>query len=41
MRNTGLVTASEIQEAYAASGNKLGWRFLYSPIDVLNGADVD
>jgi hypothetical protein len=40
MQRTDLVTESEIEEAYSASGNKLGWRFLYSPIEVLNGADV-
>ncbi|NOW48709.1 hypothetical protein FHW96_004899 [Novosphingobium sp. SG751A] len=36
--------ASDLEErirlAYEASGNDLGWRFLYSPASVLNGADV-
>lgn len=29
-----------IETAYRASGNKLGWRFLYSPVAVLERADV-
>jgi hypothetical protein len=34
------VTETEIESAYQASGNSLGWRFLYSPPAVLDGADV-
>lgn len=30
----------EIARAYRASGNSLGWRFLYSPVHVLDGARV-
>jgi hypothetical protein len=29
-----------IEEAYRASGNRLGYRFLYSPASVLDGAEV-
>lgn len=31
---------TEIEAAYAASENRLGWRFLYSPANVLDGAHV-
>jgi hypothetical protein len=31
---------TEIEAAYSASENRLGWRLLYSPAEVLNGADV-
>lgn len=31
---------AKIRKAYIASGNELGWRFLYSPSSVLFGADV-
>ena len=31
---------ARIQSAYEASGNDLGWRFLYSPASVLSGARV-
>lgn len=34
------VTESEIEAAYQASGNRLGWRFLYSPSSVLKSAEV-
>ncbi|WP_300443630.1 uracil-DNA glycosylase family protein [uncultured Mameliella sp.] len=31
---------AEIEAAYVNSGSRLGWRFLYSPADVLEGATV-
>lgn len=30
----------DIERAYVASGNNMGWRFLYSPAEVLDNAEV-
>ncbi|MFM6832306.1 MAG: uracil-DNA glycosylase family protein [Novosphingobium sp.] len=40
MRRPASELESQIHSAYLASGNTLGWRFLYSPLSVLNHSDV-
>lgn len=40
MQATAESLQQRIETAYHASGNRLGWRFLYSPIAVIDRADV-
>ncbi len=39
-RIKGFLLKTKIEAAYDASGNTMGWRFLYSPARVLSGARV-